>query len=175
MPSKKPLSEWGQKASNYCKTHEHVMKWMFSNVSIRGMFEMNCLFLSGDFKFQVSLKVLISCPPKYSPWLEMQSFSRCIHFLKASRYADLGTVIRYWWMADRSACRDWYFRPARNAFNFGNKKKSHGARSGDYEGWGKTVTFSFFKNAVTIAEVWAGALSCRRWTCLKPVAGRRFW
>ena len=34
-------------------------------------------------------------PSKYSPWLEMQSFSRCIHFLKASRYADLGTVIRY--------------------------------------------------------------------------------
>ena len=33
-------------------------------------------------------------------------------------------------MADPSACRDWYFRPARNAFNFGNKKKSHGARSG---------------------------------------------
>ena len=32
-------------------------------------------------------------------------------------------------MADSSACRDWYFRPARNAFNFGNKKKSHGARS----------------------------------------------
>ena len=30
--------------------------------SIRGMFEMNCLFLSGDFKFQVSPKVLISCP-----------------------------------------------------------------------------------------------------------------
>ena len=86
----------------------------------------------------------------------MQSFSRCIHFLKASRYADLGTVIRYWWMADPSACRDWYFRPARNAFNFGNKKKSHGARSGEYGGWGKTVTFSFFKNAVTIAEVWAG-------------------
>ena len=55
---------------------------------LRGMFEMNCLFLSGDFKFQVSPKVLISCP-------RMQSFSRCIHFLKASRYADLGTVIRY--------------------------------------------------------------------------------
>ena len=114
-------------------------------------------------------------PSKYSPWLEMQSFSRCIHFLKVSRYADLGTVIRYWWMADPSACRDWYFRQARNAFNFGNKKKSHGARSGEYGGWGKTVTFSFFKNAVTIAEVWAGALSCRRRTCLKPVAGRSFW
>ena len=77
-------------------------------------------------------------------------------------------------MADPSACRDWYFRLARNAFNFGNKKKSHGARSGEYGGCGKTVTFSFFKNAVTIAEVLAGALSCRRRTCLKPVAGRRF-
>ena len=32
------------------------------HVLIRGMFEMNCLFLSGDFKFQVSPKVLISCP-----------------------------------------------------------------------------------------------------------------
>ena len=32
------------------------------NHPIRGMFEMNCLFLSGDFKFQVSPKVLISCP-----------------------------------------------------------------------------------------------------------------
>ena len=40
-------------------------------------------------------------------------------------------------MADPSACRDWYFRPARNAFNFRNKKKSHGARSGEYgEGGG---------------------------------------
>ena len=57
----------------------------------------------------------------------------------------------------------------------GDKKKSHGTRSGEYEVWGKTVTFSFFKNAVTIAEVWAGALSCRRRTCSKPVAGRRFW
>ena len=92
-------------------------------------------------------------PSKYSPWLEMQSFSRCIHFLKASRYADLGTVIRYWWMADPSASRDWYFSPARNAFNFGNKKKSHGARSGEYGGWGKTVTFSFFKNQ------WQGVVS----------------
>ena len=28
---------------------------------IQGMFKMNCLFLSGDFKFQVSPKMLISC------------------------------------------------------------------------------------------------------------------
>ena len=109
---------------------------------IRGMLEMNCLFLSGDFKFQVSPKSTHFMPSKYSPWLEMQSFSRCIHFLKASRYADLGTVIRYWWMADPSACRDWYFRPARNAFNFGNKKKSHGARSGEY--WVRQNSYFFF-------------------------------
>ena len=66
-------------------------------------------------------------------------------------------------MADPSACRDWYFRPARNAFNFGNKKKSHGAKSGEYRGrgggvagWGggaKQLLFSFFKNAITIAKV----------------------
>ena len=36
-----------------------------------------------------------SMPSKDSPWLEMQRFNRCIQFLKASRYADLGTVIRY--------------------------------------------------------------------------------
>ena len=57
-------------------------------------------------------------------------------------------------MAEPSACQDWYFRPARNDFNFGNEKKSQGARSGEYGGGGcKTVTFSFFKNAETIAEV----------------------
>ena len=33
-----------------------------SSFKVRGMFEMNCLFLSGDFKFQVSPKVLMSCP-----------------------------------------------------------------------------------------------------------------
>ena len=36
-----------------------------------------------------------SMPSKNSSWLEMQSCNRCIHFLKVSRYADLGTVIRY--------------------------------------------------------------------------------
>ena len=63
-------------------------------------------------------------------------------------------------MADPSACWDWYFRPARNAFS--ETKRNHmgqghggggGGGRGEYGGGGKTVTFSFFKNAVTIAEV----------------------
>ena len=65
-------------------------------------------------------------------------------------------------MADPSACRDWPFRPSRNGFNFGNKKKSHRARSGVYGGGGgggggdeakQSYFFLFFKNAVTIAKV----------------------
>ena len=88
---------------------------------------------------------------KNSLWLEMHSCSRCSHFLKALGYADLGTVIRYWWIADQSACQDWYFRPARNYFNLENIKKSHWTRSMDYGRWCKTVTSSFFKNAVTIS------------------------
>ena len=44
-------------------------------------------------------------------------------------------------MADPSACRDWYFRPARNAFNFGNKEKSHGEYEGGGGGGAKQLLF----------------------------------
>ena len=83
-------------------------------------------------------------------------------------------------MNGRSKCLSGLvFPPSKECFQFRKQKeitwgKVWGIR-GEGGGWGKTVTFSFFKNAVTIAEVWAGALSCRRRTCLKPVAGRRFW
>jgi hypothetical protein len=56
-------------------------------------------------------------------------------------------------MADPS---DLYFRPARKDFNFGNKKKSHGARSREYGGEAKQLLLLFSKNAETIADVWAG-------------------
>ena len=49
-------------------------------------------------------------------------------------------------MADPSACLDWYFRPARNDFNFRNKKKSHGARSGEYGGVRQNSYFFFLQN-----------------------------
>ena len=39
-------------------------------------------------------------------------------------------------MADPSACRDWYFRPARNAFNFGNKRNHMGQGLGNTAGGG---------------------------------------
>ena len=93
-------------------------------------------------------------------------------------------------MNGRSKCLSGLvFPPSKECFQFQNQKEItwgmvwgiQGVRQNSYffflqkRRWGKTVTFSFFKNAVTIAEVWAGALSCRRRTCLKPVPGRRFW
>ena len=85
-------------------------------------------------------------------------------------------------MNGRSKCLSGLvFPPSKECFQFQKQKeitwgKVWGIRGGGGGGgWGKTVTFSFFKNAVTIAEVWAWALSCNRRTCLKPVAGHRFW
>ena len=46
---------------SFTLSHSRISHEYSSLFIIRGMFEMNCLFLSGDFKFQVSPKVLISC------------------------------------------------------------------------------------------------------------------
>ena len=65
---------WNQEIVPICRLLNLPRKWwrltitiklslrVSREIDIRGMFEMNCLFLSGDFKFQVSPKVLISCP-----------------------------------------------------------------------------------------------------------------
>ena len=53
---RKPETAWriDAKHPSHYKAFPTLLAWV--------MFEMNCLFLSGDFKFQVSPKVLIPCP-----------------------------------------------------------------------------------------------------------------
>ena len=78
-------------------------------------------------------------------------------------------------MNGRSKClSELVFPPSKECFQFRKQKEITWGKVWGIRGVRQNVTFSFFKNAVTIAEVWAGALSCRRRTCLKPVAGRRF-
>ena len=43
--------------------------------------------------------------------------------------------------------------------NFGNKKKSTGAKSGEYGGWGTTVVSCFVENSWIRSDTWPGALS----------------
>ena len=52
----------GDVGTNGIKLMASTDDTILKSIGLRGMFEMNCLFLSGDFKFQVSPKVLISCP-----------------------------------------------------------------------------------------------------------------
>ena len=40
----------------------------------------------------------------------------------------------------------------------GNKKKSHGARSGELGGWGRTVMECLTKNSRVLRAEWVGAL-----------------
>jgi len=49
--------------------------------------------------------------------------------------------------------------PLRWVLNMGNKKKSHGAKSGLYGGWGCIVILCWAKNSLTATDVWLGALS----------------
>ena len=69
---------------------------------------------------------------------------------------------------DRSKCLSGLvFPPSKECFQFRKQKEITWGKVWGIRGWGKTVTFSFFKNAVTIAEVWAGAMSCRRRACFQ--------
>ena len=49
--------------------------------------------------------------------------------------------------------------PLITSFSLGNRKKSHGARSGEYGGWSRTATFFSAKNWRMLRALWAGALS----------------
>jgi len=52
--------------------------------------------------------------------------------------------------------------PLRWGLSLGNKKKSHGGKSGLYDGWGSVVIFCWAKNSLTANDVWLGALSWLR-------------
>ena len=55
----------------------------------------------------------------------------------------------------------------------GNRQKSHGARSGEWGGWGITVMLFFAKNCCALRAVWAGALSWwRNQSPLLHISGR---
>ena len=47
-------------------------------------------------------------------------------------------------------------------FFFGNREKSHGAKTGKYGRWFYTQTLFRAKNWRTMNEVWLGALTCNR-------------
>ena len=49
--------------------------------------------------------------------------------------------------------------PLRWCLSLGNKKQSHGAKSGLYGGWGSVVILCWAKNPLTANDVWLGALS----------------
>jgi hypothetical protein len=50
-------------------------------------------------------------------------------------------------------------RPFSFDFIFGNRKKSQGAKSGEYGEWGMTVILYFDRNSWVRTEVWEGAFS----------------
>ena len=86
------------------------------------------------------------------------------HFRNASRYADLGILIRYTSIQ-------------RGRLSVSEKGRSHKRRAlVNKECVIKLLPFSsaIKKQIVTLADVWAGALSCRSRTCWKPVTWRRF-
>ena len=70
-------------------------------------------------------------------------------------------------MNGRSKCKECFQFRKQKEITWGKVWGIRGVRQNSY--------FFFLQNAVTTAEVWAGALPCRSRTCLKPEVGRRFW
>ena len=66
-------------------------------------------------------------------------------------------------------------RPFIGLFNLGKRKKSQGAKSGEYGGWGMMIVLFLAKKLLTSNDVCAGALSwCRIHECSFHTSGRFF-
>ena len=83
--------------SQYSKKNQYNYGMFSESVNYKYTRDVRKELLISIWRLQISSKPKSAhfMPSKNSLWLEMQCFNRCIHFLKASRYADLGTVIRY--------------------------------------------------------------------------------
>ena len=139
---------------------------------LRGVFEMNCLFLSGDFKFQVTQKC------SFHP-LEILPVARNAKL--QSMYPLLESVTVRWFgqsdkvlMHGRSKCMSGLVFPhSKKWFQFRKQKEI---------AWGKVweirmgaVRQNFFFLQKRSNYCGGMSVSCRRRTCLKSVVGRRFW
>lgn len=92
-------------------------------------------------------KMNIKIPFKYSSLFKIYNYNIWIHIWNASRYPDLGRLLRHWLMSEPRAF--WYLYRRPDMFlRFGKRKQSHGSRYEKYDGCGKTETFSKFRNRI---------------------------
>ena len=104
---------------------------------------------------------------KVPPFARVQQSQRFCHAWKHPLKSLFGIVsstrcVSYWISSVVSN-----LRPFIRSFSLGKRKKSQGARSGEYGGWGITVIF-LAKNCESLKDLWAGALSwwiLRFWFC----------
>ena len=97
---------------------------------------------------------------KYSPLLCMHRCQRFFNVLKHSWKAVLGMLRKWASEFILIASVDSKRRPFSVDLGFGNRKKSAGARSGEYRGCGRTVVAGLAKKSRTRNDECEGALSC---------------
>lgn len=107
-------------------------------------------------------------PSKFSPRFDIHDFNLWIHSWNASRDPDICWPLMHWMMTEPRDCRDQIQLQKR-------KKKSQVARSGEYGGCGKTVTFFDFKKFFTSLGSCVGGLLWSMRTCQNPDTGCRWY
>ena len=126
-------------------------------------------------KIFICLWIYMLSPSKKSP---LDIINLCQHFFQSSKhfwYALFGISL--------SSLSDSVFissivakrRPFMGLFNLGNRKKSQGAKSGEYGGWGMITLLFLAKKLRTSNDEWAGALSwCKSHELFFHKSGRFF-